>query len=142
MPHDLVHRTDFKETFDRKCYTKKILAILKGNQIDVVAMAGFNTIFDPVIFEEYSGRILNTHPALLPSFKGHYAVRDALKFGAKVTGCTIHIATAELDAGPILAQEAVAVMPDDTEDSLHERIKQVERPLYLQTIRKFVASLI
>lgn len=103
-------------------------------------MAGFNTVLSPSIFEVYGGRILNTHPALLPSFKGHYAVRDALAYGVKITGCTIHIATPEVDVGKILAQQAVPVLEGDTEDSLHERIKEVERSLYLETIRAFIAD--
>jgi phosphoribosylglycinamide formyltransferase 1 len=117
-----------------------VLAALGRHEIDVVAMAGFNTVLAPHIFDVYGGRILNTHPALLPSFKGHYAVRDALAFGAKVTGCTVHIATPEVDEGKILAQQAVPVLPNDTEDSLHERIKEVERSLYLKTIRAFMAD--
>ncbi len=111
---------------------------LKRHQIDVVAMAGFGTIFTPYIFTVYPGRILNTHPALLPAFKGWHAVRDALAAGVKVTGCTVHIATEEVDEGPILAQEAVLVEPGDTEAALHERIKSVERRLYPETIRVFL----
>ena len=80
--------------------------------------------------------MLNTHPALLPSFKGWHAVRDALAYGVKVTGCTVHVAELEVDAGPILAQEAVPVLPDDDVDALHERIKEVERRLYPDTIRR------
>src|SRR5690606_42002296 len=82
--------------------------------------------------------ILNTHPALLPSFPGWHAVRDALAHGVKVTGCTVHVATEEVDAGPILAQEAVPVLPDDDEATLHERIKAVERRLYTDTIRSLL----
>jgi phosphoribosylglycinamide formyltransferase 1 len=98
-------------------------------------MAGFGTVFAAPVFEAFPGRILNTHPALLPSFKGWHAVRAALEAGVKVTGCTVHVATLEVDDGPILAQEAVPVLPDDDETSLHERIKDVERRLYPATIR-------
>src|SRR3989339_21514 len=83
---DLVLGTDFSKNFDREAYTEQVLAVLQKHEIDVVAMAGFNTVLAPSIFEVYGGRILNTHPALLPSFKGHYAVRDALAYGVKVTG--------------------------------------------------------
>jgi phosphoribosylglycinamide formyltransferase-1 len=82
--------------------------------------------------------VLNTHPSLLPSFKGAHAVRDALAAGVKVTGCTVHVATAEVDAGPILAQEAVPVLPGDDEATLHERIKAVERRLYPATIKELL----
>jgi len=140
VPTELVLRTDFSPSFDRAAYTELVLAALQKNHIDVVAMAGFNTVLSPSLFEVYGGRILNTHPALLPSFKGHYAVRDALAYGVKITGCTIHIATPEVDVGKILAQQAVPVLEGDTEDSLHERIKEVERSLYLETIRAFITG--
>jgi len=80
---------------------------------------------------------MNLHPALLPSFPGAHGVRDALAAGVKVTGTTIHFATPDVDAGPIIFQEAVDVLPDDTEETLHERIKQVEQRLYPEAIRLF-----
>jgi len=107
----------------------------------VVAMAGFGTILSPEMFTAFPGRILNTHPALLPAFKGWHPVRDALAAGVPVTGMTVHLATESVDDGPILAQEKVPVVPGDTEASLHERIKSVERRLYPQTIRRFLAEL-
>ncbi|HZM31512.1 MAG TPA: formyltransferase family protein, partial [Acidimicrobiales bacterium] len=84
---------------------------------------------------------VNTHPALLPAFRGWHAVRDALEYGVKVTGVTVHYARLEVDDGPILAQEVVPVLPGDTEETLHERIKQVERRLYPATIRRFLDEL-
>lgn len=135
---EIVGRESFGEDFDRAAYTARIIDALKRHQIDVVAMAGFGTVLSGSIFEVYPGRILNTHPALLPAFKGWHAVRDALEAGVKVTGTTVHIATEDVDAGPILAQEAVRVEPGDTEESLHERIKSVERRLYPETIRHFL----
>ncbi len=143
IPTELVLRTDFGKNFNREAYTKLVLAALKKHEIDVVAMAGFDTVLSPSIFDEYAGKILNTHPALLPAFKGLYGcplIKETLAYGVKVTGCTIHIATAEVDVGKILAQKAVGVLPNDTEDSLWERIKEVERPLYLETIRAFMAD--
>jgi phosphoribosylglycinamide formyltransferase-1 len=101
-------------------------------------MAGYGTILEKPIHDAYPDRILNTHPALLPAFKGWHAVEAALERGVKVTGCTVHVATLEVDEGLILAQEAVPVLPGDTADSLHERIKQVERRLYPATIRAVV----
>jgi len=106
--------------------------------VDVVFLAGYMKKLGPLVLEAFEGRILNTHPALLPSFKGWHAVRDALSYGVKVTGCTVHVATLEVDHGPILAQRAVDVLPGDTEETLHERIKEVERALYVHTIRQIV----
>jgi phosphoribosylglycinamide formyltransferase-1 len=82
--------------------------------------------------------VLNTHPSLLPAFPGAHAVRDALAHGVKVTGCTVHIATVRMDDGPILAQEAVPVVAGDTENTLHERIKAVERELYPRVVKEFL----
>ncbi len=135
----LLDRASFGADFDRAGYTDLVTAALTEAEIDLVAMAGFGTILAPSIYEPFGGRILNTHPALLPSFKGWHAVRDALAYGVKVTGCTLHVATAEVDDGPILAQEAVVVEPDDTEASLHERIKAVERRIYVETLRSILA---
>ncbi len=136
----LVERSSYGDAFDRVAYTKEVVAVLEAADIDLVAMAGFGTIFAEPIHEAFPHRILNTHPALLPAFKGWHAVRDALAAGATVTGCTIHVATLEVDDGPILAQEEVPVLPGDDEDSLHERIKAVERRLYPATIRAVLAD--
>ena len=132
----IVHeRTSFGASFDRDAYSAEVAEILRDAGIELVVMAGWGTIFSGPIHEAFPNRILNTHPALLPAFKGWHAVDDALAHGVKVTGCTIHVATLEMDAGPILAQEAVPVLPDDDAGALHERIKAVERRLYPDTIR-------
>jgi phosphoribosylglycinamide formyltransferase-1 len=102
--------------------------------VDLVAMAGFGTVMTQTVHDAFPDRILNTHPALLPAFPGWYGVRDALAAGVAETGCTVHLATLEMDAGPILAQEVVPVLPGDTEESLHERIKVAERSLYPATV--------
>jgi phosphoribosylglycinamide formyltransferase-1 len=133
-----VLRTSFGADFDRLAYTHDVVDALRANDVELVVMAGFGTILDKPIHDAYELRILNTHPALLPSFPGWHAVADALAYGVKVTGCTVHVVTLEVDAGPILAQEAVAVLPDDTEETLHERIKEVERRLYPATIKAVV----
>ena len=138
---DVVERESFGRDFDRIAYTNRVIDALKRHQIDVIAMAGFGTVLSPEVFDVYPGRILNTHPALLPAFKGWHAVSDALEAGVKITGTTVHIATAEVDAGPILAQEAVRVEAADTEETLHERIKEVERRLYPETIRFFLQNM-
>ncbi len=133
-----VERPSFGPDFDRVAYTEDVVDALRAHGVDLVAMAGFMTILEKPLFDAYDGRVLNTHPALLPAFKGAHAVRDALEHGVRVTGCTVHLATMELDAGPILAQEAVPVLPGDTVESLHERIKVVERRLYPDTIRQII----
>jgi phosphoribosylglycinamide formyltransferase-1 len=135
---ELVERTDFSPGFDRPAFTDRVVKALQAHDVDVVALAGYMTILGPSLLDAFSGRVLNTHPSLLPSFKGAHAVRDALAAGVKVTGCTVHVATAEVDAGPILAQEAVPVLPGDDEATLHERIKAVERRLYPATIRELL----
>jgi phosphoribosylglycinamide formyltransferase-1 len=135
VEHVVHERTSFGPSFDREAYTGEVTAILQDAGIDLVVMAGYGTVFGQAIHDAYPFRILNTHPALLPAFKGWHAVRAALDYGVKVTGCTIHVATLEMDAGPILAQEAVPILEDDSEDALHERIKAVERRLYPDTIR-------
>ncbi len=135
-----LERTSFGRDFDRDAYTSQLVTLLQGHGIDLVIMAGWGTIFSQPMFTAYSGRIINTHPALLPSFPGWHGVEDALAYGVKVTGCTVHIATLEVDAGPILAQEAVPVLDDDTVDMLHERIKDVERRLYVDTVIGLVAD--
>jgi phosphoribosylglycinamide formyltransferase-1 len=125
---------------DRLDFTHRVVDALERHGVDVVAMAGFMRILEKPIFDAFPGRVLNTHPSLLPSFRGAHAVEEALAAGVKVTGCTIHVAVAEVDAGPILAQEAVPVLDDDTIDTLHERIKAVEHRLYPDTIRRFLET--
>jgi phosphoribosylglycinamide formyltransferase-1 len=140
IPAVLVERTDFTPTFDRDAYTVEVVEALDKYDVDVVVMAGFGTVL-PTAVEAFPGRMLNTHPSLLPAFKGWHPVRDALAYGVKVTGCSVHVVTEEMDAGPILAQEAVAIEDGDTEETLHERIKQVERRLYPQTIINFLKEI-
>jgi phosphoribosylglycinamide formyltransferase-1 len=135
---DLVERATFGPGFDRIAYTEQIVKSLVARGVDVVAMAGFMTVLAEPMFDAYDGRVLNTHPSLLPAFPGPHAVRDALAYGVKVTGCTVHVATVRMDDGPILAQEAVPVMPADTEATLHERIKTVERTLYPRVVGEFI----
>lgn len=135
IPTELVERTSFKADFDRDAYTERLVDALKRHDIELVVMAGFGTITSGQLYDAYEGRVLNTHPALLPAFKGWHAVRDALAAGARVTGCTVHIATLEVDSGPILAQEEVPILDGDDEATLHERIKEVERRIYPATIK-------
>jgi phosphoribosylglycinamide formyltransferase 1 len=126
----------FSSRFDREGYTRALVGVLDQSSVDLVCMAGFGTILAPLFFDHFGGRVLNTHPSLLPAFRGWHAVRDALAAGATTTGCTVHVATSALDDGPILCQEAVDVLDDDDEASLHARIKAVERRLYPEAIVK------
>lgn len=100
----------------------------------LVVSAGFMRILGPQFLSRFNGRILNTHPALLPAFPGAHGVRDALAYGVKVTGCTVHLVDAGVDTGPILAQQPVEVRDGDNEETLHERIKVVERQLLVDVV--------
>ena len=144
IPSVLIDRSafgGFGPEFDREAFTRKVTEALVGAGVDVVVMAGFGTVLDRPVHDAFPGRILNTHPALLPAFPGWHAVREALAAGVNETGTTVHVAHLEMDTGPILAQARVAILPDDTEESLHERIKAVERTLYPATIRTFIDDL-
>ncbi|MFZ3452895.1 phosphoribosylglycinamide formyltransferase [Arthrobacter sp. 7Tela_A1] len=127
---------NFKDYPVRSDWNRALTDKVASYQPDVVLSSGFMRIVDEHFIETFEGRYVNTHPALLPSFPGAHGVRDALAYGVKVTGCTVHIADAGVDTGPILAQAAVEVLDGDTEDSLHERIKVQERRLLLETLRK------
>jgi phosphoribosylglycinamide formyltransferase-1 len=141
---ELVDRTlygGFGPGFDRDGFTATVAATLVAHQVDLVAMAGFGTVMTEAVHRAFPDRILNTHPALLPAFPGWHGVRDALAAGVSETGCTVHLATLEMDAGPILAQEVVPVLPGDTEETLHERIKVAERTLYPATVAWALAEI-
>jgi len=131
----------FTQSFDRDAYSIALAEALRGERIDLVAMAGFGTIVTGSFHRVFPGRVLNTHPSLLPEFKGWHAVKATLEAGVSESGCTVHVATEALDDGPILAQRRVPVYRDDTEETLHERIKSVERTLYPDVIARVMASL-
>ncbi len=139
----LVDRADFGgfgPDFDRDTFTTRCTEVLELEDPTLVAMAGFGTIFSPSIFERFGGRMLNTHPSLLPAFPGWHAVRDALEAKAVVTGCTVHLATEVMDVGPILSQGEVVIDPRWGEAELHEAIKTIERSLYPATIKALLAD--
>ncbi len=131
----------FAKSFERERFTDELTRALQSRDIDLVAMAGFGTIVTESFYRVYPGRVLNTHPSLLPAFKGWHAVRLALDAGVGETGCTVHISTEALDDGPILAQRRVVVEPHDTEETLHERIKLVERELYPLVVTRVMAAM-
>ena len=119
---------------DRTRWNRALQEAVAAREPDRIVFAGFMRIVDAEFVEAFAGRIVNTHPSLLPSFPGAHAVRDALAHGVKVTGVTVHEVVADVDAGPILAQAAVPVEEGDTEAQLHERIKAAERELLVRTL--------
>jgi formyltetrahydrofolate-dependent phosphoribosylglycinamide formyltransferase len=121
---------------DRAAWDAALTETVAAYQPDLVVAAGFMKILGPAFLDRFAGRVLNTHPALLPAFPGTHAVADALAYGVKVTGCTVHLVDAGVDTGPIVAQEPVAVRPGEDEAALHERIKVVERRLLVDVIAR------
>jgi phosphoribosylglycinamide formyltransferase 1 len=119
---------------ERADWDRALTAACAQHQPDLVILAGFMRLVGPVFLGVFGGRVINTHPALLPSFPGMNGVRDALRYGVKVTGCTVFMVDAGTDSGPIIAQDAVPVRADDDEASLHERIKVAERKLLTDTV--------
>lgn len=119
---------------DRAAWDKAITEATAAHSPDLIVSAGFMKILGPQFLSRFCGRTLNTHPALLPAFAGAHAVPDALAYGVKVTGCTVHLVDAGMDTGPILAQEPIPVLDGDTEETLHERIKVVERRLLVDVV--------
>lgn len=119
---------------DRQSWDAAISEATAAHQPDLVVSAGFMKILGPQFLSRFLGRVVNTHPALLPAFPGAHAVPDALAYGVRVTGCTVHLVDAGIDTGPILAQQAVAVLDDDDEAALHERIKVIERRLLVEVL--------
>jgi len=125
---------------DRAAWDRALAASVADFAPDLVVSAGFMKIVGPAVLDAFGGRLINTHPALLPAFPGAHAVRDALAAGATVTGSTVHVVDAGVDTGPVLAQREVPVLPEDDEPRLHERIKAVERELLVETVARFVAT--
>ena len=119
---------------DRASWDSALTEAVAAHQPDLVVTAGFMRILGPVFLDRFGGRTLNTHPALLPAFPGLRPVATALACGVRVTGATVHLVDAGVDTGPILAQRAVEVLPEDTEQRLHERIKIVERRLLVDVV--------
>lgn len=118
----------------RDAWNDALVVEVAAHQPDLVVSAGFLKLLSAKFLDGVGAPVLNTHPALLPSFPGMHAVRDALGYGVKVTGCTVHLVDDGIDTGPVLAQCAVPVHAGDTEDSLHERIKIEERRLLVESV--------
>ena len=133
VPHFTVRLADHP---DRAAWDKALTEAVAAYNPDLVVSAGFMKILGPAFLARFANRVINTHPALLPSFPGMHAVADALDMGVKVTGSTVHFVDAGIDTGPIIAQEAVVVETDDDEARLHERIKVVERRLLVDVVER------
>jgi phosphoribosylglycinamide formyltransferase-1 len=130
------HRVkDFPE---RMAWDRALVRSCAAHRPDLVISAGFMKLVGPDFLAAFGGRFINSHPALLPSFPGMHGVRDALRYGVKVSGCTIFLVDAGVDDGPVIAQQCVPVLDDDDEASLHERIKVTERALLVQTVGQMV----
>lgn len=122
----------------REEYDRELVAYLEEQQIDLVALAGFMRLLTPYFVLAFQNRIMNIHPSLLPAFPGKNGVADALDYGVKVTGCTVHFVDEGLDTGPIILQEALPVAQDDTAETLHTRIHALEHRLYPLAISLWV----
>jgi formyltetrahydrofolate-dependent phosphoribosylglycinamide formyltransferase len=130
------HRVkDFPE---RTAWDRALAGSCASHRPDLVISAGFMKLVGPDFLAAFGGRFINSHPALLPSFPGMHGVRDTLRYGVKVSGCTIFLVDAGVDDGPVIAQQCVPVLDDDDEASLHERIKVTERALLVQTVGRMV----
>jgi len=128
---------NFKKFKKREDYDKEIIKSLKEKKIDLVVLAGYMRILSPYFIRTYKNKIINIHPALLPSFSGLHAQGQAVKYGVKVSGCTVHFVDEGVDSGPIVLQRAVEVKDDDTEESLAERILKEEHQIYPRAIQLF-----
>jgi len=123
---------------DRADWDRALTASCAGAQPDLIVLAGFMKLVGKDFLAAFGGRVINTHPALLPAFPGMHGVRDALEHGVKLTGCTVFLVDAGTDTGPVLAQAAVPVLDDDDEATLHERVKVTERRLLVETVGRMV----
>ncbi len=131
---DVVERKRFGS---KREFEERIISILKDKKVDLVVLAGFMRILSSFFISHYRNRIINIHPSLLPAFKGLHAQRQAIDYGVKVSGCSVHLVDESLDGGPIIIQAVVPVFPDDNEESLAERILKYEHRILPQTIRWF-----
>lgn len=131
----LIKREDFANKED---FENKIIVHLEENKIDLIVLAGFMRMLSPEFVGRYAGRTLNIHPALLPSFKGTEAIKDAFDYGVKVTGVTVHFVDEKMDHGPAILQKAVQIQEDDTLESLERKIHKIEHHLYPEAISLYV----
>lgn len=136
-PQDFWKDKEHKEE-KRVEYDKKIIAELEKRKVDLVLLAGYMLMLSPYFVNKYKNRIMNIHPSLLPSFPGVNAQKQALEYGVKYTGATVHFVDTEMDHGPIILQDVVPVYDDDTEETLSQRILEREHKIYVEAVKLFV----
>lgn len=137
IPSQLIRYGQFA---DRDAFSRAVVGAAEDSGAEALVLAGFMRILAPVAIRRYRARILNIHPSLLPAFPGAHAVAQALAYGVKVTGATVHFVDEEVDHGPIIAQRTVPVLPGDTEEELHERIQLEEHKIYPEVVSAFAAG--
>jgi len=137
IPAILVNHRDYKS---RKALDLAIIDILKQYDVELVIMAGWMRIVTQVLIDAFPERILNIHPSLLPSFKGIHAIEQAFNYGVKITGCTVHLLSLEVDSGKILKQAAVPVLPEDSLTDLQKRIQVQEHIIYPEAIAEYIST--
>ncbi|WP_271254857.1 phosphoribosylglycinamide formyltransferase [Pseudanabaena sp. Chao 1811] len=137
IPAILVNHRDYKS---RKALDLAIIDILKQYNVELVIMAGWMRIVTQVLIDAFPERILNIHPSLLPSFKGIHAIEQAFNYGVKITGCTVHLLSLEVDSGKILKQAAVPVLPEDSLADLQKRIQVQEHIIYPEAIAEYIST--
>ena len=128
---------DHRAHAGREAYDAALVATLREFEVELVVMAGFMRIITPVLLDAFPMAVMNIHPALLPAFPGLHAQRQALEYGAKFAGCTVHFVDAGTDTGPIIVQAAVPVLEEDTEETLSARIQKEEHRVYPEAVRLF-----
>jgi len=124
----------------REAFDQELIRTLQRSGVEWVVLAGFMRVLSPEFIQAFPGRILNIHPALLPSFPGTHAIRQALVHGVKITGCTVHFVNEGVDSGRIIAQRAIPVLPEDDEESLAERMHHAEHQLFVEVLRDVAAG--
>ena len=129
---------DIKDFDSKASYEAEIIKVLEKHNIDLICLAGYMRLLLPSFINKYKNRILNIHPALLPSFKGMHAIKDALSYGVKQTGVTVHFVNEDMDTGPIVLQESIIIEDSDTEKRLTAKIHELEHRLYPKCIKLFI----
>jgi phosphoribosylglycinamide formyltransferase-1 len=126
-----------KEFQNKSAYEKKLISLLEDNKVDLICLAGYMRLLSPEFVHHFKGKIMNIHPALLPAFPGLHVQKQALEYGVKYSGCTVHFVDVGCDTGPIIIQAVVPVLDDDTEETISARILEQEHKIYPEAIRLF-----